>query len=285
MSASADEKSTQDPAAVACVCHPICAPIENVIGTGETGCCCCLDVRDGLVLQGCLQGLITLAGFIFQVYTVASKGLGIPAGYPPEFPPYSLLAVEEIWGFIQFFLSAVILGLATWRAFNRELKSMWLVLRIFIFLFFVLVFSTVVLSPILSGQMCGELENESTAACAPYTNTNKTACTGVLNPMGWGAKGTPRCAWSGLPASSTGQCNHCGSACSRKACWIGAVVFELIFMLPNIIWLGYYIRVMNSYIVNYTENEGQSLVLSTREDEMEEPGSEVIAAEVIETKI
>merc|ERR1711871_1269396 len=118
-------------------------------------------------------------------------------------------------------------------------------------------FLILVLYPILNSQMCNELEAGHKAACAPMHN--KSACLAVTNPVAGSQK--ERCHWK----IADDTCTPC-EGCSAVACEVFAFVFQLlVYGVPVMVGHGYFLFVLNAYIVRFENNEGASITARAAE--------------------
>lgn len=246
----------------------LCAPIEScfttakVAGTDEVhGCCCCMDLRGGALTMSGSMAFLSLVGAIWNVYVVTDKGVGVPQGYPPEFPANGLFAFTEILGIIESLVGAAVFTFAFLRISNREMKNLRTVFRIIMTLVVYMALVTLVLNPIMMSQICNELSAENIAACR--NDANKSACYVEANPMTvWGGD-KQRCAW----ADARQSCDPNPKLGSAAACEIAGILFSTALMLPFVLLLLYFLFVLNAYIVRYDANEGQGMVEAASADE------------------
>ena len=239
---------------------PLCVPIEAMLttakvkGTAEmSGCCCCLDLRGGVLVMSAVFAVFSFLGeVVAQVYAIVDKGLGVPEGYPPEFPPMRIVAAEEIVSIWLGFACTISCAFAFLRALKRELKDMRIIFRVNAAVVIILALMILVINPfIFFPQACIELEEEHLSACSGWANAS--TCLAQENPI-MGYAGTPRCSWDG--AGSCGICATCG----HVACEITGVSFSMIMAVVDLGWRVYFLFVLNAYIVRYEQNEGQSIV-------------------------
>ena len=108
----------------------VCAPLEGwlttskVKGTGEiNGCCCCMTLRGGVLTISATFAALTFFGLVFNSYVIADKGLGVPEGYPKEFPPNTTMSIVEIVAVLESLVATAVFGLAFMRVRNNELKD------------------------------------------------------------------------------------------------------------------------------------------------------------------
>jgi hypothetical protein len=216
------------------------------------GCCCCLNLRGGVLTMSAFFAAFEVLGLGYNLYAIADKGLGIPEGYPPEFPSLGVLSAMEVLGVVWGAVSAAVFGVCLIRAAKYELKGMRAVFRIVGVFWLMSALLTLVGDPILNNQMCNELEAEHKAACAPMHN--KSACLAVTNPVIGSQK--ERCHWK----FADDTCTPC-VGCSAVACEVGAFVFQLLMIgVPVVVGHGYFLFVLNAYIVRFEKNEGASIM-------------------------
>ena len=254
----------------------LCVPLEEKLTTAKVrgtepiaGCCCCLDLRGGVMLIAIVLGLIEFFfGFVYNVLVISDKGMGIPPGQPPEFPSIKLYALDEVLNMLTSLLRAAVTALAFARAWRRELKGMRTVFRVVAAVLGWSAFNTLVLTPfVLNPMICDELEQEHLAACSPWSGTNSTAC---LALPGWGLaerSGSPdgvhpgpRCAWDDA-ASRCGICRDCDGA----TCTLANDEVTTLFALPFLGWDLYFLFVLNAFIVRHEGGEGEAMVAEAEE--------------------
>ena len=234
-----------------------CVPIENFLttqkvkGTDEMkGCCCCLDLRTGLLVMSIIFGLTDFLSFVLELYTVIDMGgFGIPEGYPPEFPSMTVFAVEEVVLMLLGLAGAGSCGIAFLRALKHELGEMRTIFRVNAVVLIISALVVLIVQPfIFFPQACTELESEHRAACSPMINS--TDCLAVPNPI-IGMTDLPRCQWTGdLPA----PCEPC-EQCGKIACEVGGVSITMISGVTALAWRVYFLFVINAYIMRHDSNE------------------------------
>ena len=170
------------------------------------------------------------------------KGLGVPEGYPPEFPPSTVYALMEISAIIYALATVAACKQAFVRAWSRELKNMQLVFRVNAAVTIFLVLMALIVQPLVFfPSVCGELEAEHDAAC--NSASNSSTCLAVLNPL-VGARDTPRCAWDSTSAS----CDIC-DGCGHVTCEAGGIAFTLVIGCVDLLWRIYFLFILNAYVV------------------------------------
>jgi hypothetical protein len=188
-----------------------------------------------------------------QLSAIADKGLGVPEGYPPEFPPSTVLSLEEIAAVLYGVASVATCGLAFLRAWNRELENMQLVFRVNAAVAVTVALLTLIVDPLIFfPSVCNELEAEHVAACSAAASNS--TCLAVTNPL-MGARDTPRCAWD----STSAVCGIC-VGCGHVACELGGILRLLVPGCVGMLWRVYFLFVLNAYIVRFQANEGQSMI-------------------------
>ena len=79
--------------------------------------------QNGLLSIWWLQFGFTLLGLVWNCYIIADKGLGVPYGYPPEFPPIATMSILEVLGILEAIVGTAANGLVFARVWNGELKN------------------------------------------------------------------------------------------------------------------------------------------------------------------
>ena len=236
-----------------------CVPIENFLTTNKVkgtdemnGCCCCLDLRTGLLVMSIIFGLTDFfVSFGVELYTVIDMGgFGIPEGYPPDFPSMTVFAVEEVVLMLLGLAGAGSCGVAFLRALKHELGEMRTIFRVNAVVTIIGSLVVLIVQPfIFFPQACTELESGHRAACSPMINS--TDCLAVENPM-LRMTEEPRCQWTAgqLPA----PCEPC-DGCTKVACEVGGISVTMISGVIALGWRVYFLFVLNAYIMRHDSNE------------------------------
>eukprot|EP01051_Picozoa_sp_SAG22_P017879 SAG22_NODE_2862_length_2149_cov_2.649268_1_plen_277_part_00 len=234
-------------------CNPICVPIEGMMPDGiQTGCCCCCDLRSGVMTQSALLAGLSFLSFVLALWEVLGPGLGVPPNMGMEgTDPIALLAALQVIGILASLLSMVAYAYCFKQAAGRDLKGMRIVFRWVLGWTFFNLFNAVVLESSLDVLMCeakGEHDNE---VCGALTTTNATLCDSLKNEQ-WPYLQRCQFGMHGRPCGAHPDNNNV------RACEGFAWIFQLVIFLPIIGWHGYFLCVLNGLIAEFDNGAGSS---------------------------